>query len=214
MMSFESGFASIEVLFVVVVAALGILMTCVVVALRRHLKTRAATSGIAQLAAKESVVHRPLPRGVFDIAEFLRQESESLEARLRSAGMSLEIESLAHPIPVLLDRRSMQELLAHLVDFARSVMFSGSTLQVLARIDGTHAVVNFMDTSVGTDAPRLGKWFADIYASSLRPNHGSDAAAQVARCGKIVGEHHGRIYAAPSPLGSLGITLRLPILRT
>ena len=33
----------------------------------------------------------------------------------------------------------------------------------------------------------------------------------LALCERIVGEHRGRIYAAPSPLGSLGITLRLPL---
>jgi two-component system sensor histidine kinase BaeS len=82
----------------------------------------------------------------------------------------------------------------------------GSTLRVLGRIDGAHAVVNFMDASPGTDAPRLGHCFD---AASTR-NDG-DAIANVALCAQIVSDHRGRIYAAPSPLGSLGITLRLPL---
>jgi two-component system sensor histidine kinase BaeS len=127
--------------------------------------------------------------------------------------MSLQLELAANPLPVLLDRSRMREVLAQVVDLAGGVMSRGSTLQVLARIDGTHAVVNFMDVPSGADAPRLGRWFDEVYAHSLRSKHDNDAAARVAECGQIVGEHHGRIYAAPSPLGSLGITLRLPMLR-
>jgi two-component system sensor histidine kinase BaeS len=91
-------------------------------------------------------------------------------------------------------------------------MPAGGTLKMLARMDGAHAVVNFMDTG-STEEPQLGRCFTSAFARDLPPdNHDhSDSIARVALCERIVGEHCGRIYAAPSPLGSLGITLRLPL---
>lgn len=136
-----------------------------------------------------------------DIRELLRQQGrESLQARLQAAGMALQLELPTEPLPVLLDRSGMQEVFAQIAEMACRVMPKGSTLRVLGRIDGIHAVVNFMDRSPSDDAPRLARCF-----------DGRDASAGAALCAQIVSDHRGRIYAAPSPLGSLGVTLRLPL---
>ena len=177
------------------------------------LKRRVSTPGPKQRARSHSIARPSSLRSQVDICEFLHQESECLGVHLRSAGMTLELELPTKPLPVLLDRSKMQEVFVQVVDLARSVMSRGSALRVLARIDGAHAVVNLMDAPCGSDTPCLGKWFHEVYAHSLRPDHRDEAAARVAICQQIVGEHHGRLYAAPSPLGSLGITLRLATFR-
>ena len=146
-----------------------------------------------------------------DIRQLLHQMAESMRARLHDAGMALELKLPADPLPVLLDRSGMQEVLAHIVELACRAMKAGSTLHVLGRIDGTQAVVNFMDCAPGTDEPRLARCFDAASAQRARPRGDCESIASVALCTQIVGEHRGRIYAAPSPLGRLGITMRLPL---
>jgi len=146
-----------------------------------------------------------------DIRQLLGQMTESLRARLQSAGMALEMMLPTDPLPVLLDRSGMQEVFAHIVDLACRAMQAGSTLRVLGRVEGTHAVVNFIDASPDAGEHRLARCFDAAAAASPRQRDDGEAAASVALCTQIVSEHRGRIYAAPSPLGSLGITLRLPL---
>ena len=126
-------------------------------------------------------------------------------------GIRLELKLPADPLPVLLDRSGMQEVFAHIVELACRAMKAGSTLHVLGRIDGTQAVVNFMDCAPGTDEPRLARCFDAASAHRARPRGDCESIASVALCTQIVGEHRGRIYAAPSPLGRLGISMRLPL---
>ncbi len=155
--------------------------------------------------------HTAGPRNQADIRQLLNQMSESLRARLQAAGMALELKLPADPLPVLLDRSGMQEVFAQIVDLACRAMQAGSTLRVLGRIEGTHAVVNFMDATPGASEPRLARCFDAASASVARHRDDTDAVASVALCTQIVAEHRGRLYAAPSPLGGLGLTLRLPL---
>lgn len=155
--------------------------------------------------------HTAGPRNQADIRQLLSQMSESLRARLQAAGMALELRLPADPLPVLLDRSGMQEVFGQIVDLACRAMHAGSTLRVLGRIEGTHAVVNFMDTTPDTSEPRLARCFDAASAGVARQREDTEAVASVALCTQIVAEHRGRLYAAPSPLGGLGITLRLPL---
>ncbi|MDM0077409.1 hypothetical protein QTH90_23585 [Variovorax sp. J2P1-59] len=155
----------------------------------------------------------PLACKQADIRQLLQQMSHTLQARLHDAGMALELKLPADPLPVLLDRAGMQEVFAHIVEFACRAMKAGSTLHVLGRVDGTQAVVNFMDCAPDADEPRLAQCFDAASARRARLRSDCESIASVALCTQIVGEHRGRIYAAPSPLGRLGITLRLPLQR-
>ncbi|MBB3177046.1 ATP-binding protein [Variovorax sp. Sphag1AA] len=161
------------------------------------------------LALRNRIASRPSHYA--DIRQLLGQMTDSLRARLHSAGMALEMMLPSDPLPVLLDRSGMQEVFAHIVDLACRAMQAGSTLHVLGRVEGTHAVVNFMDAAPGAGEPRLARCFDAAGTATAAKRGDGDTAASVALCTQIVSEHRGRIYAAPSPLGSLGITLRLPL---
>ncbi|MDM0024672.1 ATP-binding protein [Variovorax saccharolyticus] len=177
----------------------------------RLLRPRAAAP---DRPAVTRLAHAPGPRARTDVRQLLNQMSESLRGRLQAAGMALELALPADALPVVLDRSGMQEVLARIVDLACRAMHAGSTLKVLGRIDGVHAVVNFIDAAPGLDEPRLARCFDAAAARSPRLRGDLDAIASVALCEQIVSDHRGRIYAAPSPLGGLGITLRLPLERT
>lgn len=181
------------------------LLLCVPWRLLRPRASATVEPAVAQLA------HVPGPRNRTDIRQLLNQMSESLRVRLQTAGMALELRLPTDPLPVVLDRSGMQEVLARIVELACRAMHAGSTLQVLGRIEGRHAVVNFIDASPGLDEPRLARCFDAVAARSPRWRSDLEAIASVALCEQIVSDHRGRIYAAPSPLGSLGITLRLPL---
>ena len=191
-----------------------ILVALLLAALWRLRQQRGTAAAVLPI---ELSFHVPGPRSRADIRQLLTQMSESLRSRLQAAGMALDLRLPADPLPVVLDRSGMQEVLARVVELACRAMDAGSTLQVLGRIDGGHAVVNFIDAAPGLDEPRLARCFDAASARSPRrrsdADADADAIASVALCAQIVSEHRGRIYAAPSPLGSLGITLRLPLER-
>lgn len=137
----------------------------------------------------------------------------SLTGQLKSARMAVSLELPSHPLTVLLDRNAMQEVIEQMIRLACRVMPDGGTLKLLARMEGKHAVVNFMDAAPGQGAPRLGRIFGHFLArNDASQSATEDLSANIAMCDWIVGSHRGRIYAAPSPFGELGITLRLPLL--
>ena len=193
-----------------------ILVALLLAALWRLRQQRGTAAAVLPI---ELSFHVPGPRSRADIRQLLTQMSESLRSRLQAAGMALDLRLPADPLPVVLDRSGMQEVLARVVELACRAMDAGSTLQVQGRIDGGDAVVNFIDAAPGLDEPRLARCFDAASARSPRwrsdadADADADAIASVALCAQIVSEHRGRIYAAPSPLGSLGITLRLPLER-
>lgn len=161
---------------------------------------------------KDSAGNPTTTRHPTDIRELLRQSAEALGAQLRPAEVAIHLELPSGPLTVSLDRARVREVLAHIVQLASAVMPKGSTLKLLARMEGAQAVVNFMDIAPDGSEPRLGRCFG----RSSQQNHPANALSPdlisgALRCEQIVGDHGGRIYSAPSPLGSLGITLRLPL---
>ncbi|MDL9999021.1 hypothetical protein QTI24_10440 [Variovorax sp. J22P240] len=149
------------------------------------------------------------PRHLADIREIVGQMSESLGARLKAAGIAMDLRIPSDPLTVFLDRSGMQEVFTQVADLACRIMPAGGTLQLLARADGAHAVINFMDQAPAEE-PRLGRCFSAALARRDDAAH-AQSIDGVKLCEQIVSDNGGRIYAAPSPLGSLGVTLRLPL---
>jgi len=108
--------------------------------------------------AVAGLAHAPGPRSRTDVRQLLHKMSASLRGRLQAAGMALELALPADALPVVLDRSGMQEVQARIVELACRAMHAGSTLKVLGRIDGVHAVLNFIDAAPGLDEPRLARW--------------------------------------------------------
>ena len=86
------------------IALLLALLLCVPWRLLRP-RAAAAQPAIARLRARRR------PRSRTDIRQLLHQMSESLRGRLQAAGMALELRLPADPLPVVLDRSGMQEVL-------------------------------------------------------------------------------------------------------
>ena len=146
-------------------ACIALLVALLICAPWRLLRPRTATIAPPAIARRS---HAPGPRGRTDVRQLLHQMSESLRGRLQTAGMALELRLPNDPLTVVLDRSGMQEVLARIVELACRAMHAGSTLQVLGRIDGVHAVVNFIDAAPGLDEPRLARCFDAVAARSPR----------------------------------------------
>jgi hypothetical protein len=112
--------------------------------------------------------------------------------------------SLPHePLAVAVHPSEIEELLRHLLALPGAGACTGGSCQVMARVDGAHAALHFMDRNGSAQGSRLAEAFGRRSVDAV--------AGQVARCRQIVQRHAGRIYPAPSPLGGLGLTVRLPL---
>lgn len=105
------------------------------------------------------------------------------------------------PLRVKVCPEQIRTLLEHLRALAQ-----GTALRWLLRQDGAHAVLHLVDDDVRGERVQLTDFFDGRW-----PARGA-LRDRIALCQRIVRQHSGRIYAAPSPLGRLALTVRLPLL--
>ena len=146
--------------------------------------------------------HQSPPRTRMDLCQMLRDVPPACMTILQANGIALDQRLPDEPLPVDVGDHEFELLLANVARIACHAMQGGGTLQLQARSEGSRAVVHFMDA--GRDACVTG--LAQLFC---KPDERT--AACVRACEYIVHRHGGRIYAAPSSLGSLGLTLRLPL---
>ncbi|MGJ7497144.1 hypothetical protein ACSFA8_18930 [Variovorax sp. RT4R15] len=172
----------------------------------RSTSTRRATAAFQPAGAGAGVVASAVavaePRTAADLGQLLLAMPAACRSMLQGRGIVLEHCLPPHPLAVFVQREEIEQLLMHVARIACRALKDGGTLQVLALADGARAAVHFMD--VGPDASGLG--LAHLFERGAR-----ESDAGVLHCQRIAGAHNGRIYAAPSALGALGITFRLPL---
>lgn len=119
-----------------------------------------------------------------------------------ASGIRFDVLLPREPVPVFAVEAELRDLLSKIAAHAASVMSVGATLQVLARVEGGHAVVHWRDLDAEDVRPPLARFFDALDAAS-------QASARI--CERIASRHGGRIYSAPHADGALGLTLRLPL---
>ncbi|MGJ7606234.1 hypothetical protein ACSFA7_17950 [Variovorax sp. LT1R20] len=144
----------------------------------------------ALAAARESV----------DLRQPLRAMSQAQGPVLARLGIDFNLFVPDDPLLVSAIPNELHALIGNIVGVATEVLQPDTTLHVLARVDGGHAVVNWCDSGDGT--PHLAAAFS-------RP--GSAADDRIQACRAIVSRHGARLYTAPSPLGDNCLTLRFPL---
>lgn len=139
-------------------------------------------------------------RESIDLRRLLRLLSQTHGPALQGLEIHLDLVLPDEPLCVFAVPEDLQDLLGHIVDMAAGMLQGGAALQVLARVDGHHVVINWRDT--GGDSPRLACAFDGA---------GGRIASQALSCQAIAARYGARIYAAPSPLGDRSLALRFPI---
>lgn len=158
-------------------------------------------------------VIEPVERRWLDLRTLLEEMSRSCGARLHAAGIELEQRLPDAALGVWADPRELGQALAHIVRLACGAMPRGGILKTLARRENGQAVVSFMDSSLASgQQPRLAAIFDRLFAAREATAPDDGALRESVLCARrIAGRLGGRLYAAPSALGGMGLTLRMPL---
>lgn len=155
----------------------------------------------------------PVERRWLDLRAPLEEMSRSCGAMLHAAGIELEHRLPDLALGVWADPGELRQAFSHMVRLACDAMPRGGVLKTLARRENGQAVVSFMDSSLASGhQPCLAALFDRLLTArqALAAQEG-ELRASVLRVRRIVDRLGGRLYAAPSALGGMGLTLRMPL---
>ncbi|UXH76875.1 ATP-binding protein [Roseateles amylovorans] len=161
------------------------------------------------LADVGALAYRKAP---VDLRELIGITAAAFGERLHSSGLRLRLDLPDEALTVFGDERRLRQLLGNLIENSCRYTEAGGELQISARRQGRHAVVNVQDTAPGVDGehlPRLFERFYRVEPSRSRRSGGSGLGLSI--CQRIAEAHEGRIEALHSPLGGLWLRLALPI---
>lgn len=155
----------------------------------------------------------PVDRRWLDLRTPLEEMSRSCGAMLHGAGIALEHRLPEIALGVWADPGELRQAFVQIVRLACEAMPRGGKLKTLARRENGQAVVSFMDSSLASgQQPRLAALFERLFTARQPIAPEEDALrASVLLSRRIVDRLGGRLYAAPSALGGMGLTLRMPL---
>lgn len=154
--------------------------------------------------------------------EVLLDAVEAMRERFARAGLALDAEQVAtlrqpdlsQPV-VQGDAGRLYQVFANLLENSLRYSDAGGRLRLAVGIDRQRHMlcIDFDDTAPGVPAEQLPRLFERFYSgdASRSRRHGG-AGLGLAICRAIVAAHHGRVEAAPSPLGGLRVRVFLPLL--
>jgi signal transduction histidine kinase len=182
-------------------------LSCLFIALPRVIARREPR------AASPAAVHfEPVERRCIDLRQLLEEMPRASSAALRAAGIDIDQRLPDAALRVWADADELRRMLAHIVRLACDAMPRGGVLRVLARSEGAQAAVSFMDSSLASEQPRLAPMFDRLSAARQKADPADREIRESAALSRRIADRHGgRLYAAPSSLGGLGLTLRMPL---
>ncbi|RST55850.1 sensor histidine kinase [Variovorax sp. MHTC-1] len=182
-------------------------LSCLFVALPRVIARREARA-----ARPVPVRSQPLERQRIDLRQLLEEMPRASSAALRTAGIELDRRLPDAALWVWADAGELRRMLTHIVRLACDAMPRGGVLKILARFEGAQAAVSFMDSSLASEQPRLASMFDRLSAARQKTDPADREIRESALASRRIADRHGgRLYAAPSSLGGLGLTLRMPL---
>lgn len=148
-----------------------------------------------------------------DLREVIDDAAVAFAERLQSRGLALQVQLPAEPLATFGDERRLRQLFGNLLENSVRYTDAGGAVQVRARRDGRHTLVELHDSAPGVPAelvPRLFERFFRVEPSRSRRSGGAGLGLSI--CQRIVEAHEGTIVAAPSPMGGLCLRVELPAL--
>lgn len=127
-------------------------------------------------------------------------------------GIQLEADLPDRTITFFADRERLSQLFSNLLENSLKYTDAGGVSQVAAHVDQTQLVIDFMDSAPGVATEQQPYLFERLFRAEGSRNRATGGAGLgLAICKNIVDAHEGSINAAPSPLGGLWISVRLPL---
>jgi two-component system sensor histidine kinase BaeS len=145
-----------------------------------------------------------------DLADVLRDAVAGWRREAEERGLTLAMD-LEDDTIVLADETRLAQVFANLMQNSLRYTDAPGRIAIRLRREGNRAVLDWQDSAPGVavdELPRLTERLYRVEASRSRVSGGSGLGLAIARA--IVEGHGGRLVAAASPLGGLGIRLELP----
>ncbi len=150
-------------------------------------------------------------RSRLDAAALLAQVLEGYRERFVQRGLALDSTG-DDAAPVYGDPDRLTQMFRNLLENTLRYTDAGGRVRVSTRVAHGHATIEIDDSAPGVPAealPRLFERFYRVESSRSRANGGTGLGLAISR--SIAAAHGGDIAAAPSPLGGLHISVRLPL---
>lgn len=154
-------------------------------------------------------------RQTVDLQRWLEEQVRQWQALAEQRKLQLSLAIDEAPVMVKADtsrlQQALQNLLQNSVRYTQSSEANPGQIRVSLSATPTHAEICVEDSAPGVAAEHLAHLFERFYRTDShrhRQHGGSGLGLAISR--QIVQAHHGSIYAEPSELGGLKVTITLP----
>lgn len=159
------------------------------------------------LAGSGSLSYRMQPMRLDTV---LRETLEAFARRFVEHGLRLATH-VADGLEVNGDEARLRQVFHNLLENALRYTDAGGEVQVHAWARDGEVVVRLQDSAPGVPEAELPLLFDRFYRAQMPgARTGGGSGLGLAICRAVVEAHRGRIEAAPSPLGGVAVTLRMP----
>ncbi|NVD71057.1 HAMP domain-containing protein [Duganella sp. BJB1802] len=147
-----------------------------------------------------------------NLAELLRPTLERYQPRAQKCGLDLSWSLPSAPLLLQGDAGRLQQVFTNLLENSLRYTDSGGQVVVALGSAAGHAEIVVEDSAPGVPAAVLGSIFERLYrVDGARTRERGGSGLGLAICKALVDAHGGSIVAAPSVLGGVKITVRLPL---
>lgn len=146
-----------------------------------------------------------------DLVELLQQALAGAAERCQAHGLTLELRLPLQAMPVLGDPSRLRQLISNLLENSLRYTQSGGLVRIDLREEAGRICLDWQDSAPGVQDVDLSQLFERFFrgdASRCRAKGGSGLGLAI--CRSIAQAHDGSLDARSSPLGGLGLYLRLP----
>ncbi len=154
---------------------------------------------------------RALDRGIFPLAPFLQDISDTLQPRARARRLALTLLPVPPGLTVYADRQRLGQVLLNLVDNSLKFTPEGGTVTLAAQAAEEAVRITVADTGIGiseTDQQRIFERFFQADATVTRPYNGAGLGLAIVR--EIINRHGGTITVQSQPGAGATFIITLP----
>lgn len=150
---------------------------------------------------------------ILDLRLLVTELAEGFRARIRQAGLELEMRDMAmRRLDVLGDAQRLQQLFSNLLQNSIQYTHGPGRIQLDIAADEGQALIRIVDSAPGVPADLQPRLFERLFrAESSRNRNTGGAGLGLSLCQSIVQAHGGTIEIADSPLGGLAVSVRIPL---
>jgi two-component system phosphate regulon sensor histidine kinase PhoR len=162
------------------------------------------------LALSDAESQRPETE-LFDLAHLLRDVVNRSQPQAERASLRLASD-IAGGLVVMANPDQMEQVIVNLLDNALKYTPAGGSVQVVATVEGDHAVIQVRDTGIGilsTDLPRIFERFYRVDKARSRQSGGTGLGLAIVK--HIVEAHSGRVTVESEYNHGSTFTITLPV---